>query len=117
MTQKHDAIYMRVSGPAQDLRSQLPDLKRPAGVGGGYYIGQSIRHIAYEHSHPIHRYGYFPLCRREMGLESLCVEMAVFIDIRSLVSAYRRSPPATHRRLPHSQSDLREDRRRIQVLA
>ena len=28
MTEKHDAIYLRVSGPAQDMRSQLPDLKR-----------------------------------------------------------------------------------------
>ena len=28
MADKHDAIYVRVSGPAQDMRSQLPDLKR-----------------------------------------------------------------------------------------
>jgi DNA invertase Pin-like site-specific DNA recombinase len=34
MVDKHDAIYARVSGPAQDLRSQLPDLKRWAEANG-----------------------------------------------------------------------------------
>ena len=34
MSEKHDALYVRVSGPAQDLRSQLPDLKRWAEVSG-----------------------------------------------------------------------------------
>ena len=34
MTEKHDAIYLRVSGPAQDMRSQLPDLKRWAEASG-----------------------------------------------------------------------------------
>lgn len=35
MVDKHDAIYVRVSGPAQDMRSQLPDLKRWAEASGG----------------------------------------------------------------------------------
>ena len=34
MTEKHDAIYLRVLGPAQDMRSQLPDLKRWAEASG-----------------------------------------------------------------------------------
>ena len=34
MSQKHDAIYLRVSSSAQDLRSQLPDLKRWAAASG-----------------------------------------------------------------------------------
>ena len=34
MSEKHDAIYIRVSGPAQDLRSQLPDLKQWAESSG-----------------------------------------------------------------------------------
>ena len=34
MADKHDAIYVRVSGPAQDMRSQLPDLKRWAEASG-----------------------------------------------------------------------------------
>lgn len=34
MSAKFDAIYLRVSGPAQDLRSQLPDLKRWAEASG-----------------------------------------------------------------------------------
>ena len=34
MSAKFDAIYLRVSGPAQDLRSQLPDLKRWADASG-----------------------------------------------------------------------------------
>ena len=34
MSEKHDAIYARVSSPAQDLRSQLPDLKQWADSNG-----------------------------------------------------------------------------------
>ena len=34
MAEKHDAIYLRVSGPAQDLKSQLPDLQRWAEAQG-----------------------------------------------------------------------------------
>ena len=34
MSAKADAIYARVSGPAQDLRSQLPELKRWAESNG-----------------------------------------------------------------------------------
>ena len=34
MTEKHDAVYIRVSSSAQDMRSQLPDLKRWAEASG-----------------------------------------------------------------------------------
>ena len=34
MAEKFDATYARVSGPAQDLRSQLPDLKQWAAASG-----------------------------------------------------------------------------------